>query len=77
VAFLTAYLLIRYYSPRWPLRVALYGLATLVAWSRVYDGEHFPTDVLVGALIGLLFGYLWARLWPWLEARASSRRGPA
>lgn len=76
VAFLTAYLLIRYYSPAWPLRVAIYSLATLVAWSRVYDGEHFPTDVLVGAFIGLLFGYLWARLWPWLEARAGSRRDP-
>ncbi|MDI7274896.1 MAG: phosphatase PAP2 family protein [Anaerolineae bacterium] len=73
-AFLTAYLLVRYYSPGWPLRIALYGLALLVALSRVYDGEHFPVDVIVGALIGLLFGLLWAQLWPWLEARA---RGPS
>ncbi len=73
VAFLTTYLLIRYYAPGWPIRAVLYGLATLVALSRVYDGEHFPTDVLVGALIGLLFGYLWVRLWPWLEARAGRR----
>ena len=34
---------------RWPL----YGLATLIAFSRVYVGVHFPFDVLAGAAIGV------------------------
>jgi undecaprenyl-diphosphatase len=33
--------------------IALYVLAALIAWSRVYVGAHYPLDVLAGALFGL------------------------
>jgi membrane-associated phospholipid phosphatase len=32
--------------------VPLYGLAALVAYSRIHTGVHFPGDVVVGALAG-------------------------
>jgi undecaprenyl-diphosphatase len=38
------------------LAVPLYLLAAAVAWSRVYVGVHYPTDVLVGALLGTAVG---------------------
>ena len=75
-AWLTAYLLAGYFRPPWYAQAGLYGLASYVALSRVYVGEHFPVDVLAGSLIGLLFGVLWAhsRLWPGAHPR--EQQGP-
>lgn len=33
-----------------------------VAWARLYSGNHYPTDVLVGSFAGVLFGVACA--WP-------------
>jgi diacylglycerol kinase family enzyme/membrane-associated phospholipid phosphatase len=38
-------------SPRWGLIVA--PIAAAVAFSRVYTGVHYPSDVLVGAALGV------------------------
>jgi undecaprenyl-diphosphatase len=35
-------------------RVPLFVLAALIAFSRVYDGVHYPLDVVAGAVLGLL-----------------------
>jgi undecaprenyl-diphosphatase len=35
------------------LRVPLFVLAALIAFSRVYVGVHYPFDVLAGALLGV------------------------
>jgi undecaprenyl-diphosphatase len=43
-------------------------VALLVAWSRVFLGLHFPSDVLAGALLGSLLA--------WAVERAA-RRSPA
>jgi undecaprenyl-diphosphatase len=41
-------------APR--LRVPCFVLAVLIAFSRLYNGDHFPLDVLAGAVLGLLVG---------------------
>lgn len=43
---------------RVPLRVA----ASVVAFSRVYTGVHYPSDVLVGAAVGALLGRTTSRV---------------
>lgn len=34
-------------------RVLFYLLAVLIAFSRVYNGVHYPSDVILGAILGL------------------------
>jgi undecaprenyl-diphosphatase len=43
-----------HYAPR--LRVPFFTLATLIAFSRIYNGMHYPTDVLAGAVLGVAIG---------------------
>jgi len=43
----------------WPLRVALYAVATCVGYSRLHLGVHFPLDVLSGAMLGTGWGLVW------------------
>ncbi|MFZ4057770.1 MAG: phosphatase PAP2 family protein [Ferruginibacter sp.] len=38
--------------PKWYVIAPAYIWASSVAWSRMYQGEHYPSDVLVGALVG-------------------------
>jgi undecaprenyl-diphosphatase len=39
-------------------RGALWGLAALIAFSRVYLGVHYVSDVAAGALIGTIVAYM-------------------
>ena len=39
-------------------RVLLYALAAWIAASRIFIGEHYFTDVVVGAILGTAFPYL-------------------
>jgi undecaprenyl-diphosphatase len=58
-AFGGAWLLNRNFPRRWGLR---YVLASLVAFSRIYLGDHYPGDVASGSLLGLLFAMFFRKL---------------
>ncbi|MGN6153055.1 MAG: phosphatase PAP2 family protein [Lysobacteraceae bacterium] len=55
---------------RWPVALAAWAFALLVAASRVLLGVHFPSDVVAGAAVGIA----WACGAWWLVA---DRRGAA
>jgi len=67
------------WSAPWPraTRLALVGatalLSLLIAFSRVYLGMHWPSDVIGGLLVGTG----WAALWVWWWERAEQREAPS
>lgn len=48
-------------DPLWP---AYYGIAAVVATSRVYTKMHHASDVLAGAALGVALGVLARKVWP-------------
>ena len=55
--------------------IAFLGLASAVALSRVYVGDHWPSDVLAGAALGLWIGWLGRRAMRRAWASVSARGG--
>ena len=55
------------------MKIPLYSLAVIIAFSRVYVGVHYPADVLVGGLIGYGMAWLILTLWVILKMRELKR----
>jgi len=57
-AFFMTTLLAQYFQVNALLGVILYGIAVIVAVTRIYVGAHYPRDVIAGAILGSLWGIL-------------------
>jgi membrane-associated phospholipid phosphatase len=58
---------LRYHQ--WYFVAPAYIYATSVAWARMYQGVHYPSDVFTGALVGAGTAWLGFRLQRWMEQR--------
>ncbi len=58
-AFSGAFIISSFYKK---FRIIMYSLALLVAVSRIYNGLHYPTDILFGALNGIVVGVVVLKL---------------
>jgi membrane-associated phospholipid phosphatase len=47
--------------------------AFLIAFSRIYNGVHYPSDVIVGALLGASIGFIFYKLYIFSSQRLSSK----
>ncbi len=43
--------------------------AFMTGWSRIYNGDHFPTQVLLGVLVGAFAGFLVTGVWKLIQKR--------
>lgn len=55
-SFAAATVYYKMFSKKWGIPALI--LAALIAFSRLYVGVHYPTDVLAGLLIGVLAGWV-------------------
>ena len=53
----------------------LHAAASLVAYSRIHTGVHYPSDVVIGTIVGALCGWTVRRAAPHLVAAAGSGAG--
>ncbi len=51
------------------LKYWLFIWAVLVSYSRIYNGVHYPGDVIVAAIIGAFFGWCFALLFKFVERK--------
>lgn len=56
VAFAVASAIAHSYPDKPLVGAVLYLAATLTAYSRIYDGKHWPSDVFAGAIVGYYTG---------------------
>lgn len=54
--------------------IPLFLVAVLVSYSRVYNGVHYPSDVLVGAMFGILIALVFARVTKKILAQIAASR---
>lgn len=59
--------------PRWYVIVPAYTWASAVAYSRLFLGVHYPSDVLAGAIIGSGSAWLAYKGNQWLQHRSRLR----
>ena len=54
-------------------KVVLFTLASIIAFSRVYVGVHYPLDIICGAMIGYILSWMVLSIWVIIKMRELKR----
>jgi membrane-associated phospholipid phosphatase len=59
--------------PKWYVIVPAYVYASVVAYSRLYLGVHYPSDIIGGMIVGSATAYLNFRFYQWYLKKKESK----
>jgi membrane-associated phospholipid phosphatase len=62
------------YFPKWYVIVPSYLWAGSVGYARMYQGVHYPTDVLAGAAVGAGSAWLGWKVQKWMDKKYNSAK---
>ena len=48
--------------------------AASVGYARMYEGVHYPTDVLAGALVGAGSAWVTYKFQQWMDKKAAAKK---
>lgn len=63
--------------PKWYVIVPSYAWATAVAYGRMYQGVHYPSDVLAGAVIGAGSAWISFKIQHWVDQKKTAKKPAA
>ncbi|MFM6924413.1 MAG: phosphatase PAP2 family protein [Ferruginibacter sp.] len=59
---------------KWYVIAPAYIFATSVGWARMYQGVHYPSDVLAGALVGACSAWLGYKAQKWITNKKEQKK---
>mgnify|MGYP005847983953 CR=1 FL=1 len=70
----TTWVLARQLKPL-PLKILFYAIPTVVSWSRIYDGAHWLSDVVLGNALGIAAAETVLKYFPKIKNNNGSLKG--
>lgn len=58
----------------WYVIAPAYLFATSVGWARMYQGVHYPSDVLAGAMVGTASAWLGYKAQQWITRKKEQKK---
>ena len=59
---------------KWYVIAPAYLFATSVGWARMYQGVHYPSDVLAGAMVGTASAWLGYQAQKWITHKKEQKK---
>ncbi len=59
--------------PKWYVIAPAYLFAGSVGWARMYQGVHYPSDVLAGALVGAGSAWVSYKIQKWIDKKEKKK----
>lgn len=60
--------------PKWYVIAPSYLWATSVGYARMYQGVHYPSDVIVGAMVGAGSAWVAYKVHQWMDKKAAAKK---